>query len=216
VKVGDCRDSQKHINALIEEHVERTPQATHNKIVLEASKDIVGEFLHSSDNDIQCLISLKELEHVFESCRELNSPNLRLKITSFKYLRRFGVMDGIAKLRGVSNWTYVQRNQFPGQGDDADKVFVFKMSEVDRGSGVDLVHRMQPGGDLENAWMMSDHVKRVKGWTTMVAHIYEGTYQRAMTISCCDFQSEDKKPKCSSGRTSTMLLLATVSHIQPL
>ena len=66
------------------------------------------------------------------------------------------------------------------------------MSEVGLGSGVDLVHRMQPGGDLENAWMMSDHVKRVKGWTTMAAHVYSGTYQRVMTISCCDFQSEDK------------------------
>ena len=71
-------------------------------------------------------------------------------------------MDGIAKLRGVSIWAYVQRNQFPRQSDDADKVFVFKMSEVGPGSGVDLVRRMQPGGDLENAWILSDHVKRVK------------------------------------------------------
>jgi hypothetical protein len=192
VKVGDCRHSRKRINALLEEHVERTPQATHSKIVLEASKDIVGEFLLSEDSDKHRLLSLKELEPVFESCRELNSPNLRSKVTSFKFLRRFGVMDGIAKLRGVSNWAYVQRNQFPGQGDDADKVFVFKMSEVGPGSGVDLVRRMQPGGDLENAWIMSDHVKRVKGWTTMAAHVYDGTYQRVMTISCCDFQSEDK------------------------
>jgi hypothetical protein len=50
-------------------------------------------------------------------------------------------MDGITKLRGVSNWAYVQRNQFPGQSDDADKVFVFKMSEVGPGSGVELVQR---------------------------------------------------------------------------
>ena len=100
-------------------------------------------------------------------------------------------MDGIAKLRGVSNWAYVQQN-FSGQRDDADKVFVFKMSEVGPGSGVDLVRRMQPGGDLENAWIMFDHVKRVKGWTTMATHVYDGTYQRVMTISCCDFQWEDK------------------------
>ena len=39
---------------------------------------------------------------------------------------------------------------------------------------------------------MSDHVKRVKGWTTMAAHVYDGIYQQVMTISCCDFQSEDK------------------------
>jgi ribosome biogenesis protein Nip4 len=142
VKVGDCRDSRKRINALIEEHVERTPQATHITIVLEANKDIVGYIFLSGDNDTQRLLSLKELGHVFESYRKLNSRNLRSKVTSFKYLRRFGVMDGIAKLRGVSNWAYVQRNQFLRQSDDADKVFVFKMSEVGLGSGVDLVRQM--------------------------------------------------------------------------
>jgi hypothetical protein len=55
-------------------------------------------------------------------------------------------------------------------------MFVFKMSEVGPANGVDLVRRMQPGGDLENAWIMSDHVKLVKGWTTMAAHVYDGTY----------------------------------------
>ena len=45
MKVGDWRDSGKRSNAFIKEHVERMPQATHNKIVFEANKDIVGEFL---------------------------------------------------------------------------------------------------------------------------------------------------------------------------
>jgi hypothetical protein len=57
---------------------------------------------------------------------------------------------------------------------------------------MDLVRRMHPAGDLDNEWMMSVRVKRVKGWTTMVAHVYDGTHQRVMTIACCDFQSEDK------------------------
>ena len=66
------------------------------------------------------------------------------------------------------------------------------MSEVGPGSEVGLVWQMQPGGDLENAWIMSDHVKQVKGWTTMAAHVYDGTYQRVMTISYCDCQSKYK------------------------
>ena len=103
ITVGDCRDSRKRINTLLKEHVERTPQATHNKIVLEASKDIVGEFLLSDDSDTHRLLSLKELEPVFESSRELNPPNLPFEVTSFKHVRRFGVMDGIAKLQSVSN-----------------------------------------------------------------------------------------------------------------
>ena len=41
VKVGDYRESRKKIDALIEKHVERTPQATVSKIVMEASKDLL-------------------------------------------------------------------------------------------------------------------------------------------------------------------------------
>src|SRR6202048_440846 len=98
VKVGNCRDSQQRIDVLIKEHVERTPQATHSKIVLEASKDLVGEFLLRNDTDPHKLLSLEELEPVFDRCKELHSPHLRNKVTTFKYLRKLGVMDGIAKL----------------------------------------------------------------------------------------------------------------------
>ena len=100
-------------------------------------------------------------------------------------------MDSITKLRGSSNWAFVQENKFPSQGSDIDKVFVFKLSEVGPGSGVDLVKWMQVGGDLQDAWMMFDHVKRVKGWTTMACHVYDSKYCRVMSIAICDMQSED-------------------------
>jgi hypothetical protein len=90
-----------------------------------------------------------------------------------------------------SCWVYVQENKFPGQGSDSDKVFVFKMSEVGPGSGVHLVKQVQPGGDLEDVWIMFDHVKRIKHWTTMAYHIYDSTYCRVMTIAVCDMQLED-------------------------
>jgi hypothetical protein len=93
----------------------------------------------------------------------------------------------------------VQRNQFPRQGDDADKMFVFKMLEVGPGSGVDLVRWVQSGGDLENVWMMSNHVKQVKRWTTIAAHVYDETYQWVMNIACCELQCPNS-------------LLAMVSH----
>ena len=64
VKVGNCRDSRQRIGVLIEEHVERTSKATHSKIVLEASKDLVGEFLLRNDSDPHHLLSLEELEPV--------------------------------------------------------------------------------------------------------------------------------------------------------
>jgi hypothetical protein len=70
-------------------------------------------------------------------------------------------------------------------------VFVFKVSEVGPRSGVHLVNRMQPGGDLEHTWIMFDHVKRIKNWTTMACHVYDSAYCRVMTITVCDMQSED-------------------------
>ena len=72
-------------------------------------------------------------------------------------------MDGITKLRGLSNWAFVHRNMFFGQGNDSDKVFIFKISEVGPSSGVDLVMEMQSNGNFELAWMMFDVVKRVNG-----------------------------------------------------
>jgi hypothetical protein len=69
----------------------------------------------------------------------MSSTSIKNDVTAFRYIRRFGVMDGISMLRGCSNWAYVQENKFPRQGSDSDKVFVFKMSEVGPGSGVHLV-----------------------------------------------------------------------------
>jgi hypothetical protein len=85
----------------------------------------------------------------------------------------------------------VQENKFPGQEKLLEKVYVFKMSEVGHGSGVDLVRRMQPHGDLQDVWVMFDHVKHVKGWTTMACHVYDSAYCGVMIIAVCDMQYED-------------------------
>jgi hypothetical protein len=89
---------------------------------------------------------------------------------------------------------YIHANVFPGQS--KDKVYVFKMLEDEPGSGVDLVKRMQPGGDLENAWLIFDHVKPTKEWTTMACHVYNAAYCKVMTIAICDMQLEDTKVQC--------------------
>jgi hypothetical protein len=100
-------------------------------------------------------------------------------------------MDGITMLKGCSNWSFVQENMIPGQSFDADKVFLFKMSEVGPNSNVDLVKRMQPSSDFHNAWIRFDHVKCVKEWTTMASHVYDSAYCRVMIIVVYDMQLED-------------------------
>ena len=57
----------------------------------------------------------------------MSSPSIKNDVTTFRYLKRFGIMDSITMLRGYSNWPYVLKNMFPSQGSDYDKVFVFMM-----------------------------------------------------------------------------------------
>ena len=136
-----------------------------------------------------------DLVPILDKCKFITSPNIRNEVSSFKHFKKFGIIDSITKLRGASKWAFVQESKFPGQGTDKDKVFVFKMSEISPGSSVDLVKRMQAGGDLQCTWMMFDHVKRVKEWTTMACHVYDSLYCKVMTIAVCDMQLEDCTPQ---------------------
>jgi hypothetical protein len=52
---------------------------------------------------------------------------------------------------------------------------------------------MQPIGDLQNTWIMFDHVKCVVSSITMVCHMYDPIYYKMMTIVICDMQYEDTK-----------------------
>lgn len=100
-------------------------------------------------------------------------------------------MNSITILRGCSHQPYVQKNMFPGQASDSNKVFLFKMLEVGFGSGMDLVKRMQSSGGLESAQNIFGSMKQVKKWMTMTCHIYDSTYCHVMTITVCDMQSKD-------------------------
>ena len=73
----------------------------------------MSTFLFRNDSDPRQLLSLEEFEPIFDHCKELNSPHLQNKDTTFKTLQRLGVMDDNAKFRGVMTLAYVQHNQFP-------------------------------------------------------------------------------------------------------
>jgi hypothetical protein len=50
---------------------------------------------------------------------------------------------------------------------------------------------MQLEGHLKDVWIMFNHVKHIKHWTTMACHVYDSAYCRVMTIAVCVMQSED-------------------------
>jgi hypothetical protein len=139
VKVGKDQEIKERTRKFIEEQVERTPKATNFAIVMEANKELVDELLIDPEEALVRKYDLEELVPVLEKYKYMNSPSIKKDVIAFRYIRKFGVMDGIAILRGCSHWANVQENKFPGHGSDSDKVFVFKMSEVGPRSEVHLV-----------------------------------------------------------------------------
>ena len=70
---------------------------------MEASKNLLGEYILCNEGDPSRVLLLEEFEPIFDCCKELKFPSLRNKVTMFKYLLKFGVMDGITKLRVFNN-----------------------------------------------------------------------------------------------------------------
>ncbi len=100
-----------------------------------------------------------------------------------------GYTDNIFELKRRLCYDYIQDIVFCGQG--VPKVYFFKMSTHGPINGVDIVMCMQSRRDLENVWMMFDHVKCVQGLTTMGCHVYVMAYCKVLTIGICDRQSEN-------------------------
>jgi hypothetical protein len=185
---GEYREAMDLIQDQILTEVARIPNTKTSAIGLAVGRELLLKGLLDEGNDGRKLTECK-LALVFDKWAKLGSHTVRNMITE---ARRFcgqgGYIDNILKLKKLSTYEYIHDSIFSGQG--SDLVYLFKMSTCGHGSGVSLVRRMQPGGDLENAWIMFDHVKRVKDWTTMGVHVYDPEYCKVMTIAVCDMQSE--------------------------
>ena len=87
-----------------------------------------------------------------------------------------GMESQLIKLKNTCGYKYFHGMLFSGQCTDENKrCHLFKMSTAGPGSGVELVNRMRRDGkgDLRKSWVCFDHVRRVVGWTTMAAHVYD-------------------------------------------
>ncbi len=168
------------------------PNAKVFMISLSASKTFLARhLLDYSDGKVE-LLKGEQLEQIQYKFCELNSPNVHNLIASFKHCPSGGYIDSILELKLKNSYDYIQECCFLGQV-LGQKAFIFKMSINGVGNGVSLVTRMQPSKDLQNTWIMFDHVKCVVGWTTMVCHVYNPAYCKMMTITICDMQFEDTK-----------------------
>ena len=87
-----------------------------------------------------------------------------------------GVETKLIKLKNTCGFPYLHGMLFPGQSIVPNtRAHIIKMSTTGPGSGVELVNRMRRDGvgDLCHSWVCFDHVRRVVGWTTMAAHVYD-------------------------------------------
>jgi hypothetical protein len=92
VKDGEDQEIKERTRKLIEEQVERTPKATNSAIVMEASKELMGELLINPEGVPVRKYDLEELVPVLEKCKYMSSPRIKNDVTAFRYIRRFGVM----------------------------------------------------------------------------------------------------------------------------
>ena len=156
---GICRETLDAISSLIAQEVSKTPTTKNSAIAMAASKEFLNKYFIHSGPGPKKMLRGQELKDVLDKFEHLSSPNLRNTILLFRSGGKGGAYGNIMAIKRYTMIEYIQGNVFLGQ--DKDKVYVFKMLEDGPGSSVDLVKRMQPRGDLENVWLMFDHVKHV-------------------------------------------------------
>jgi hypothetical protein len=70
---------------------------------MEASKELVGELLIDPEGAPIRKFDLEELIPVLEKCKCMSFPSIKNDVSTFRYIRRFGIMDSIATLKGCSH-----------------------------------------------------------------------------------------------------------------
>jgi hypothetical protein len=86
VKDGEDQEIKERTPKLIEEQVERTPKTTNSAIVMEASKELVGELLNNPKGAPVRKYDLEELVPVLEKCKYMSSSSIKNDVTAFRYV----------------------------------------------------------------------------------------------------------------------------------
>jgi hypothetical protein len=66
--------------------VEKTPHATNSAIVMEATKELLGELLLAPQGVPAKTMTFEELVLVLDKCKYMMSPSVKNNITTFNYL----------------------------------------------------------------------------------------------------------------------------------
>ena len=187
VSKGIDRGSQEDAKATVEVQIMQNPRSNLSTVLLKTARSLVQAMVLTKEGSSDPFED-DSLKEVIQHLAPLSNPVIRTHIKSLRAsVGRGSLESNILDLKCKSRYNFIHGLSFLGQG--CVKSWLFKMSTTGRGSGVDLVRRMQPGGDLERSWIIFDHVKRVKEWTTMAAHVYDPEFCKVMTIAICDLKT---------------------------
>ena len=162
VSDGTCQETLDRMYKCIGEQVLRTPNAKNSAKLLGASKIFLADYLIRAIPG-QGHLRGTPMAEAMDKFETMSDSNIRHFVAGTKkFLHEdSGLIDNIIRLKEYNAFKFVHESCFPGQ--TKEKVFVFKMLVDMPDSRTDLVKRMQPGRDLQDSWIMFDHVKRVKG-----------------------------------------------------
>ena len=136
VATGECREAMDIIREKIREQVSRTPHEKASAIFLVVGKELLMKGLVDKSGEGKKL-SEEDFSQVIQKWCALSSPYMNNIIKHARVL--FGYIDNILKLKKASTYDYIHDSRFLGHWGASDIVYLFKMSTVGAGSGVDLV-----------------------------------------------------------------------------
>lgn len=192
---GHCRADASAIDTKMKFHAEKNPFTTLKQLESVVTKDVIFEMLLTQSEDGAEEIGDAELAGMLDLITPL-SDRKRTEKCLEDAKQAQGItskgFEAVLELKHKCRYPFIHSVLFPGQMNKQIPAHVFKMSTKGPGSGVDLVNRMRPGGNLQDMWVHFDHVHRVLGWPTMSAHVYDPYVRELMTIATCEFMVEDR------------------------
>lgn len=171
VSEGTSRKEIENLKTKVADMVGTSPETRPKAMQKKLAEDIVFEAILSSGQQNEGM-SDEELALLFERLRPtLDTKRLSKWKKEAKEERWDGErgLDSILALKSRSKIDFIQSVVFPGQlsFSSFERCHVFKMATRGPGSGVDIVNKMRPEGELGNCWVCFDHVKRIRDFGTL-------------------------------------------------
>lgn len=194
------RESLERVTELLDTQVRANPSATPCLLRNNTIRDLMAQV------DPESAIGLGEDQQteLWESLKVISNPSAFTSV--LRSVRKDkttgnGMFDVLARMQKNCLFPYIQRYRAPGQGSIDDFPMIFKMSVKGPGSGVDILRRMLPGGNLHGTWVMFDVMRRLSdGWLTFSSHVYDHHYRSLCTIFTCELKSEGAKSIATAWR----------------